>query len=105
MFGDVAGGGGAQFLLTEAGVDLHHFATDPGFVDGAGEICAVASVHPIGGGTGDESLIDGPDHESVTGISTPQGAVAIEYSSFGSSFKDKAFELLNGPAGDFKLSR
>jgi hypothetical protein len=105
VFGNVAGGGGAQFLLTEAGVDLHHFATDAGFVDGAGKICAVASVHPIGGGTGDESLIDGPDHESVTGIATPKGAVAIEYSYFGGSFKDKAFELLNGPAGDFKLGR
>jgi hypothetical protein len=105
VFGNVAGGGGAQLLLTEAGVDLHHFATDPCFVDGASEVCAVAGVHPIGGGTGDESLIDGPDHESVTRISTPKGPIAIEDSDFGGSFKDKAFELLNGPAGDFKLGR
>jgi hypothetical protein len=105
VFGNVAGGGGAQLLLTEAGVDLHHFATDADLVDGAGKICAVAGVHPIGGGTGDESLIDGPDHESVTRISTPKGPIAIEDSDFGGSFKDKAFELLNGPAGDFKLGR
>lgn len=47
MFGEVAGCGGAEFLLTEPSINLHHFAADASFFDRTGEIGAVAGVHPI----------------------------------------------------------
>jgi len=62
---EVFGGGGAEFLLAEAFIELDHFAADDEFADGAGEVGAVAVVDPVAGGAGDEALFDGPVHESV----------------------------------------
>ena len=105
VLAEVAGSGGAQFLLAQASVDLNHFAADLSLVDLAGEVGAVAVVHPIGSGAGDEAVVDGPDHETVAGISTPQGSVAIEDSDLRSGFKDEMFELWCSPGIDFELCR
>src|SRR5665213_1097934 len=49
-FLDVLGSGGAQFLLAQAGINLHHLAADFLFAHLAGTIGAVAGVNPIAGG-------------------------------------------------------
>ena len=42
----------------QAGVDLDHIAADLRFADGAGDVRAIAGVHPIRSGAGDEALFD-----------------------------------------------
>jgi hypothetical protein len=74
----VLGGGGAKFLIAQAGVDLHHLATDFLFADLAGTVGAMAGVDPVAGGTGDQSLLKRPGHESIAGVSAPEGSIAIE---------------------------
>ena len=40
-----------------------------------------------------------PDHEAVTGVAAPEGAVAIEDGDFGGGLEDETFELFSGPCG------
>jgi hypothetical protein len=103
MFGKVTCGSGAEFLFMQAGVHLHHLSADLEFADVSGDVGAVAGVHPVAGGAGDESLVHGPDHEAVAGVAAPEGTVAVEDCDFGGRFQDEMFELLSGPASDFEL--
>lgn len=105
MFGEEASGGGAQLLLAQAGIDLDHFAADLRFADGAGKVGTIAGVHPVGGGAGDKSLFNGPDHESMARVAAPEGPVTVEDSDCGCGLGNEVFELLRCPAGDFKLRR
>ena len=98
-------GRAVRYLVAEAGVDLHHLPAHGGFVDGSGEVGAVTGVEPVGGGAGDEALVDRPDHKAVAGISAPEGAVAIEDGDAGSGCGDELLELLRGPARGFNLLR
>lgn len=100
---EVAGGGGAEFLFVKTGVHLHHFAADFEFADGTGDVSAVARVHPIGSGAGDEALVDGPDHEAIPGVPTPEGTVAVEDRDTRGGFGEQILELFGGPAGNFEL--
>lgn len=101
----VSGGGGAEFGLVEAGVDLDHLAADLQLRDLAGEVGAVTGVDPVSGGARDEALLDGPFHESVAGVAAPDGAVAIEDGHAWAALKDLAFEFCGGPFVNLHLCR
>jgi len=102
-FVEIAGGGGAEFLLAQSGVHLDHIAADLEFADAPGEVGAIAGVHPVAGGAGDKALIHGPDHEAVAGVTSPEGAVAIEDGDPGCGLKNEILELFGGQASNFEL--
>ena len=88
------GGGAAKLGLFEAGVELHHLAADGEFGDVAGEVEAVAGVDPVGGIAGDESGVDGPEHEVIAGVAAPEGAVAVEDGGAGRERENGAVEVV-----------
>ena len=105
MLVEVARGGLAQLLLAKAGIDLHHLAADLRFAHLAGDVTAIACVHPICGRAGYETLFERPHHESVAGVAAPEGSIAIEDGDFGIRLEDEPFELFSGPADAFDLLR
>ena len=70
-FLDVLGGGGAQFLVAQAGIDLHHLAADLHFAHLAGTVGAVAGIDPVAGGAGDQPLLERPGHEPIACVAAP----------------------------------
>ena len=96
---------GAQFLVTEAGIHLHHFAANVFFANVPGTIGAVAIVDPVGGGAGDEPLLERPRHESITRIAAPKRPIAIEDRDFWLAFQNQPLELRGGPLVNIDLRR
>ena len=93
----ILGRGGAQFLIAEPGINLHHLAADFFFADLAGTVGAMAGVNPIAGGAGDQTLLERPGHESIACVSAPEGSIAIEDRDLWIAFQNQPLELLGGP--------
>jgi hypothetical protein len=96
---EVFGGGAAEFVFVEAGVDLDHFAADVEFGDFALAVEAMAGVDPVRGIAGEQADVHGPVHEADASVAGPEGAVAVKDGGVGLHGKDFALELLRREAG------
>ena len=93
MGAEEGGGGGAEVGDGEAAIDLDHLAADGELGDFAALVGLIAAPEPVLGGGVEETVGDGPMHESGAGVAGPERAVAIEDGGARGEGVDRGFEV------------
>ena len=101
----IAGRGVAQLRIAQAGVELHHLRAHRHFTHVAGAVIAIARIDPVVRRARDQPLLQGPGHESVTGVAAPQRSVAIEDRNLRLALENQALKLFSCPFANFDMCR